>query len=71
MAEKKNEKTTELKLTPQEYFDQVKERKQKVTDEMLDRVYENCLTLLNKYKITMINFYNRISFVLGYFINLF
>ena len=36
------------KLTPQEYFDQVKERKQKVTDEMLDRVYENCLTLLNK-----------------------
>lgn len=52
MAEKKNEKQTELKLTPQEYFDQVKERKQKVTDEMLDRVYENCLTLLNKYKIT-------------------
>lgn len=40
------------KLTPQQYFDQVKERKQKCTDEMLDRVYDNCLTLLNKYKIT-------------------
>lgn len=47
-----DEKTTNLKLTPQQYFDQVKERKQKVTDEMLDRVYDNCLTLLNKYKIT-------------------
>ena len=42
----------QLNLTPQEYFDQVKEKKQHVTDEMLNQVYDNCLTLLNKYKIT-------------------
>lgn len=39
-------------LTPQEYFDQVKERKNHITDEALVKVYENCLELLNKYKIT-------------------
>lgn len=39
-------------LTPQEYFEQVKERKHSVTDEELLKVYDNCLELLNKYKIT-------------------
>lgn len=39
-------------LTPQEYFEQVKERKHSITDEELLKVYENCLELLNKYKIT-------------------
>lgn len=39
-------------LTPQQYFDNVKERKQHVTDEDLNRIYDNCLELLNKYKIT-------------------
>lgn len=39
-------------LTPQEYFEQVKERKRNITDEELLRVYDNCLELLNKYKIT-------------------
>lgn len=39
-------------LTPQEYFEQVKERKQSITDEELLKVYDNCLELLNKYKIT-------------------
>lgn len=38
--------------TPQEYFEQVKERKHSITDEELLKVYDNCLELLNKYKIT-------------------
>lgn len=39
-------------LTPFEYFEQVKERKNNITDEELLKVYDNCLELLNKYKIT-------------------
>lgn len=47
---KENENMEEL--TPQQYFDQVKERKHNITDEELVKVYDNCLELLNKYKIT-------------------
>lgn len=43
---------TEKLLTPQEYFELVKGKKQKITDEDLVMVYENCLELLSKYKIT-------------------
>ena len=39
-------------LTPQQYFDAVKDAKKKITDEELSRVYDNCLELINKYKIT-------------------
>lgn len=39
-------------LTPSEYFNIVKDKKQHITDEDLVKVYDNCLTLLNKYKIT-------------------
>ena len=39
-------------LSPSEYFEQVKERKNHITDEDLQKVYDNCLELLNKYKIT-------------------
>ena len=39
-------------LNPSEYFEMVKARKQTVTDEDLSRIYDNCLDLLNKYKIT-------------------
>ena len=39
-------------LNPSEYFEIVKSRKQTVTDEDLSRIYDNCLELLNKYKIT-------------------
>ena len=39
-------------LTPQQYFDVVKDRKSKATDEQLRAIYDNCLELLNKYKIT-------------------
>ena len=41
-----------IELTPSEYFEQVKERKNHITDEDLQNVYDNCLELLNKYKIT-------------------
>lgn len=42
----------ENKMSPQEYFDIVKERKRKITDKQLKSVYDNCLELLNKYNIT-------------------
>lgn len=50
MEENNNDELIEL--SPFEYFEQVKERKNKITDRDLQRVYENCLELLNKYKIT-------------------
>ena len=42
----------EMELTPQQYFDMVKEKKHSITDEGLQKVYDNCLELLAKYKIT-------------------
>lgn len=36
-------------LTPQEYFNIIKERKHKVTEEDLVRIYDNCLELIQKY----------------------
>jgi len=39
-------------INPQAYFNAVKERRKDVTDSDLDRFYENCLTLINKYKTT-------------------
>lgn len=42
----------EGKLTPQEYFEAVKERKHTIDDGQLQKVYDNCLELLNKYRIT-------------------
>lgn len=41
-----------IEISPQLYFNTIKEKKNKITDEELLRVYENCLDLLNKYKIT-------------------
>lgn len=53
MPEFENQNAEEtIELTPQEYFEQVKERKHHITDEELIKVYDNCLELLNKYKIT-------------------
>lgn len=52
MDELKTTDNVESQLTPQQYFEQVKERKHNITDEELVKVYENCLELLNKYKIT-------------------
>lgn len=44
--------TKELELTPSQYFEQVKEKKNKITDEGLKEVYLNCLELISKYQIT-------------------
>ena len=45
-------KYPEKELTPQQYFDKLKKKKHHIDDEGLLKVYENCLELLNKYKIT-------------------
>ena len=41
-----------IELSPSEYFEQIKERKNHITDNDLQKVYDNCLELLNKYNIT-------------------
>lgn len=45
-------KNSESELTPQQYFNKIKERKHNITDDELVKVYDNCLELINKYKIT-------------------
>lgn len=42
----------EKEMTPQQYFDLVKDKKHNITDAQLNQIYDNCLELLNKYKIT-------------------
>lgn len=49
---KKTEENTGSELTPQQYFEEIKDRKHHITDAELVKVYDNCLDLLNKYKIT-------------------
>ena len=44
--------TSGVELTPDEYFNIIKNKKQEVTDTQLVEIYDNCLELLNKYKIT-------------------
>ncbi len=39
-------------LSPQEYFDHVKDKKNTITDEKLQNIYDNCLELISKYKTT-------------------
>lgn len=39
-------------FTPDEYFHIIKERRQSITDADLQKIYDNCLELLNKYRIT-------------------
>lgn len=39
-------------LNPQEYFDAMKEKKNNITSEALKKIYENCMELANKYRIT-------------------
>lgn len=38
--------------TPAEYFDYLKDKKNKITDEDLKAYYETAMTLVNKYKVT-------------------
>lgn len=49
---KKTGENTGSELTPQQYFEEIKDRKHHITDAELVKVYDNCLDLLNKYKIT-------------------
>ena len=51
MVEFKQDDTNAM-LTPQQYFDSMKEKKNTVTSEDLKRIYDNCLELANKYRIT-------------------
>ncbi|MCM1232320.1 MAG: hypothetical protein NC124_20305 [Clostridium sp.] len=39
-------------MTPQQYFDSMKEKKNTVTSGDLLKIYDNCLELANKYRIT-------------------
>ena len=39
-------------LSPTAYFDEIKGRKQQMTQEGLDTVYDNCMYLLKKYSMT-------------------
>lgn len=39
-------------LEPKEYFDIIKNKKNKINNNELQKIYDNCLILLNKYKIT-------------------
>lgn len=39
-------------LNPSQYFQYVKERQNIATDELLSKVYDNCLKLLSRYKLT-------------------
>lgn len=38
--------------TPDEYFHYIKSKRQSITDKDLQHIYDNCLELLNKYRIT-------------------
>jgi len=41
-----------MTLTADECFDHLKNKKAKITDRELTEIYDNCLQLLNKYKVT-------------------
>ena len=47
MTDNKTVETTTL--NPADYFAEVKSRKQTMTDEKMNQVYDNCLSLLNEY----------------------
>lgn len=42
----------EAELTPKDYFDKLKGKRETCTDDMLNKAYSNCMTLLQKYIIT-------------------
>lgn len=51
MVELKHDEPNAM-MTPQQYFDSMKEKKNTVTSEDLKKIYDNCLELANKYRIT-------------------
>ena len=52
MDEVRDMGTVESELNPQQYFEQIKGKKNTITSETLSRIYDNCLELANKYRIT-------------------
>lgn len=52
MYELKTTEAAESQLTPQQYFDQIKDKKHEVSSAGLKKIYENCLELANKYRVT-------------------
>lgn len=52
MKDEDNRMNEQTSYTPEEYFEIIKSKKQTVTDTDLQKIYDNCLELLNKYKIT-------------------
>lgn len=52
MSEIVNENINMEELSPSQYFDYVKDKKNTITDEGLQTIYDNVLELINKYKIT-------------------
>lgn len=49
---RQNESSERDVMTPQQYFDQIKNKKHTVTSAELRKIYENCIELANKYKTT-------------------
>ena len=49
---RQNESSERDVMTPQQYFDQIKNKKHTVTSADLRKIYENCIELANKYKTT-------------------
>lgn len=39
------EMINEMELSPKEYFERIKDKKNTITSEQLEKVYENCLEL--------------------------
>lgn len=52
MADTVQDLTKLGELSPSEYFEMLKERKQTLTDEGLKNFYDNAMSLLNKYQVT-------------------
>lgn len=52
MATKKEETTEQKTMSPSEYFDLLKGKREKATKEALQNLYDNACALMNKYKIT-------------------
>lgn len=52
MDELKTTDNVESQLTPQQYFERIKDKKYEVSSDDLKKIYENCLELANKYRIT-------------------
>lgn len=55
MDKLKTSENLESQLTPQQYFEQIKNKKHEVSSDDLKKIYDNCLELANKYKITVNN----------------